>query len=86
MFLQQLEQINSLDNYQKNLRYLELPVQPLTNRKGFEIQFLSEELIEDAIEEMEDGEHETQQKIKLIDVVKKIESQYKEFSKKSVPL
>ena len=37
--------------------------------------------LDDIIEEMEEGEKETQEKIKLIDVVKKIESQFKDYSK-----
>ena len=49
------EQANNFDEYQKNLRYLELPLQPLTDKKGFEVQFLSNELLEDAIEEIDDG-------------------------------
>ena len=49
------DQTNNFDEYQKNLRYLELPLQPLTDKKGFEVQFLSNELLEDAIEEIDDG-------------------------------
>ena len=53
--VKKFDQINTFENYQQNLRYLELPVQPLVNNKGFEIQTISSELIESAIEEVEDG-------------------------------
>lgn len=46
---------NNLDWYNKNLRYLEIPVQAMVDKNGFEIQFLSSELIEDTFEELEDG-------------------------------
>lgn len=46
---------NSLENYYKNLRYLEFPVQPFTDSKGFEVQLLSNDILEDTIEEIEEG-------------------------------
>lgn len=49
------EQLNDIENYQKNLRYLELPVQPFTDKNGFEVQMLSNEILEDTIEEIEEG-------------------------------
>lgn len=54
-FTQYLEDNISLETYQKNLRYLELPVQPLVDEKGFELQFLSNEIVEEVLEEIEDG-------------------------------
>lgn len=47
--------VDNLERYNSNLRYLELPVHPIVDKKGFEIQFLSNELLEDAIEEVEEG-------------------------------
>lgn len=47
--------VDNLERYNSNLRYLELPVQPMVDKKGFEVQFLSNELLEDAIEEVEEG-------------------------------
>jgi hypothetical protein len=41
--VEQFDQVNNFENYQKNLRYLDLPVQPITDKKGFEIQFLSKD-------------------------------------------
>lgn len=48
----------SLDNFEKynvNLRYLELPLQPKVDKKGFEVQFLSNEILDDTIEEIDEG-------------------------------
>jgi hypothetical protein len=46
---------NNLNNYYDNLRYLELPVQSSIDKHGFEIQLLSSELVEEAIEEIDEG-------------------------------
>lgn len=46
---------NNLERYNTNLRYLELPLQPMVDKNGFEVQFLSNELLEDAIEEIDEG-------------------------------
>jgi len=48
----------SLDNFEQyntNLRYLELPLQPKVDKKGFEVQFLSNEILDDTIEEIDEG-------------------------------
>lgn len=46
---------SELINYHKNLRFLEFPLQPTTDTQGFEIQLLSSDLIEDMIEEIDEG-------------------------------
>lgn len=51
----QLKKLNTINNYNQNLRYLELPLQPITDTKGFEIQFLSEDILENTIEEIDEG-------------------------------
>lgn len=50
-----LESLNNIDNYNQNLRYLELPVQPITDKRGYEVQLLSNEIIEDTLEEIDEG-------------------------------
>lgn len=52
---QYIKEFESSNNYQKNLRYLELPLQPLVDKDGFEIQTLSHEIFEDILEEIETG-------------------------------
>lgn len=47
--------INNFEKYNSNLRYLELPLQPITDKNGFEVQFLSNELLDDVIEEIDEG-------------------------------
>nr|YP_009131281.1 hypothetical protein [Trachydiscus minutus]AIB04135.1 hypothetical protein [Trachydiscus minutus] len=47
--------LNDLETYNTNLRYLELPLHPMVDKNGFEVQMLSNELIDDAIDDMEDG-------------------------------
>jgi len=54
-FLEHIEQYENQKDYQKNLRYLELPVQPLVDRGGFEIQSMSNDLIENILEEIDTG-------------------------------
>lgn len=47
--------LNNLEKYNTNLRYLELPLQPKVDKKGFEVQFLSSEILDDTIEEIDEG-------------------------------
>ena len=47
--------LDNLEKYNINLRYLELPVQPNINNQGFEVQFLSNEILDDTIEEIDEG-------------------------------
>jgi len=54
-FIKYIEEFERKDNYQKNLRYLELPVQPLVDKKGFEIQSVSNDVIEHILEEIDTG-------------------------------
>lgn len=46
---------DNLEKYNINLRYLELPLQPTVDKNGFEVQFLSNEVLEDTIEEIDEG-------------------------------
>lgn len=46
---------SELINYQKNLRFLEFPLQPTTDKQGFETELLSSDLIEDVLEEIDEG-------------------------------
>lgn len=54
-FIKYIEKFESSENYQKNLRYLELPVQPLVDKKGFEVQSMSNDIIENILEEIDTG-------------------------------
>ena len=47
--------LDNLEKYNVNLRYLELPLQSKVNKKGFEVQFLSNEILDDTIEEIDEG-------------------------------
>lgn len=47
--------LDNLEKYNVNLRYLELPLQPKVDKKGFEVQFLSNEILDDTIEEIDEG-------------------------------
>jgi len=44
IYMKELE-LKSFDNYQKNLRYLEIPVQPLVDKAGFKVQLLSSDIL-----------------------------------------
>jgi hypothetical protein len=54
-FIKYIDEFESIENYQKNLRYLELPVQPLVDKKGFEIQSVSNDVMENVLEEIDSG-------------------------------
>nr|YP_009550473.1 hypothetical protein [Eustigmatophyceae sp. Bat 8/9-7w]QAA11408.1 hypothetical protein [Eustigmatophyceae sp. Bat 8/9-7w] len=47
--------LNNLETYNTNLRYLEFPVHPIVDKNGFEVQTLSSEFIDEAIDDIEDG-------------------------------
>jgi len=49
------EKLKSVNNYQNNLRLLELPLQPLVDKEGFEIQSLSNDILEGLLEEIDTG-------------------------------
>nr|YP_009550616.1 hypothetical protein [Eustigmatophyceae sp. Chic 10/23 P-6w]QAA11551.1 hypothetical protein [Eustigmatophyceae sp. Chic 10/23 P-6w] len=54
-FIKYIDEFESIENYQKNLRYLELPVQPLVDKKGFEIQSVSNDIVENILEDIDSG-------------------------------
>lgn len=44
IYMKELE-LKSFENYQKNLSYLEIPLQPLVDKEGFKIQLLSNNIL-----------------------------------------
>lgn len=49
------KEVNFFDNYQKNLRYLEIPVQPIIDKQGFEVQLTSSDIVDSILREIEIG-------------------------------
>nr|YP_009550894.1 hypothetical protein [Eustigmatophyceae sp. Ndem 8/9T-3m6.8]QAA11830.1 hypothetical protein [Eustigmatophyceae sp. Ndem 8/9T-3m6.8] len=54
-FYKSVKKQNYIQHYEEHLRYLDLPVQPLTDPKGFEVQLTTNDILEEAIENVQDG-------------------------------
>lgn len=50
-----IKELQSLENYQNNLRYLDIPVQLLVDKEGYIIQYPSKRLLKDSIREINSG-------------------------------
>lgn len=50
-----IEELQSLENYQNNLRYLDIPVQPLVDNEGFTVQLTSNQLVKSTLSDIEEG-------------------------------